>query len=326
MRKLIFCFTVGLAVLLIYSCEENLNPYGDLQNKYVLSCVVRGDTTFQSATLTKSYQAANYDAYANTTDESIHGATIRIWSGNNKVAILRDTTIARPAGDPYKTPYSTYYSKNFQPNPNDTITIEAILPDGKRLKSSTVAPASITITNQSDTQIPPVSRNYLKFAWDTDQKDPVFIPRLGIYYYKHENNTKTSHIAVVPASYIKYDNEWISNFPKPSSEKGFVVDMATISTAMQLISGDDPAKSNYEILGCILEVLSLDHNLSLYYNATARGRDIYSVKLDETDFSDITGGYGVFGVYMRNYKVAFFNHSYIESFGYTAGLEEGKGL
>ncbi len=326
MKKIIVYLLVIITAAFTFSCEENLNPYGELNNKYVLNCVIRGDTTFQSATLTGAYQAANFDPYSNTSDKTIHGATIRIWSGNDKVAILKDTTIARPAGNSYQSPYSVYYSKDFQPNPSDTITIEAILPNGQRLKSSTLAPAQVAMSSLSDAQIPPNNKNYLTFLWTTDQKDPIFITRLGIYYYKNVNGVKTSNIAVVPVNYVQYDNQWIPNYPKPSSEQGLSVDMATVSKAMQLISGDDPAKSNYTILGCILEVLSLDKNLSTYYNATARGRDIYSVKLDETDFSDITGGYGVFGVYMRTYKVAFFNHSYIKSFGYIPGLEEGKGL
>ena len=326
MKKIIFFIFVTIVAAVTFSCNENLDPYGSLMDKYVLNCVIRGDTTFQSATLTKSYQTANFDPYSNTTDEAIHGSTIRIWSGNDKVAILRDTTISRPQGDAYQTPYSVYYSKNFQPNPNDSITVEAILPNGKRLKSSTLAPANVTMSSLSDAQIPPTNKNNLTFIWTTDQKDPVFVTRLGIYYYKNENGVKTNHVAVVPESYVKYNNEWIPNYPKPSSDKGLVVDMATLFKTMQLISADDPVKSNYTILGCILEVLSLDKNLSTYYNATARGRDIYSVKLDETDYSNITGGYGVFGVYMRTYKVAFFNHSYIQSFGYIPGLEEGKGL
>jgi hypothetical protein len=326
MKKISAYIIAALAVVLSLSCEENLNPYGELLNKYVLNCVVRGDTTFQSATLTGGYQAANFDPYTNISDKTIHGYIVRIWSGNDKVAILRDTTIVRPEGESYQSPYSVYYSKDFQPNPSDTITIEAILPNGQRLKSSTVAPAQLSMSGLSDAQIPPTNKNYLTYIWTTDQKDPIFITRLGIYYYKNANGVKTSNLAVVPESYVQYDNQWIPNYPKPTSDKGLVVDMATVTKTMQLLSGDDPVKSNYVILGCILEVLSLDKNLSTYYNATARGRDIYSVKLDETDYSNITGGYGVFGVYMRTYKVAFFNHSYIESFGYKAGLEEGKGL
>lgn len=98
--------------------------------------------------------------------------------------------------------------------------------------------------------------------------------------------------------------------------------MSTVNQAMELISKGDPNKSNYIILSCIAEVLSLNEELSFYYNATARDRDIYSVKLDETDFSNIENGYGLFGVYMRTYHVMRFSHDYIRSFGYEPGLTD----
>ncbi|MCL4547760.1 MAG: DUF4249 domain-containing protein [Bacteroidetes bacterium] len=323
MKKLLSIIFVISVLITSYSCEDNFNPYGDFKDRYVLNCIIRGDTTFQSATLTKDYVVDGFNPFSNTTDESVKGATVRIWSGNDKVAIMRDTTIARPEGDSYKTPYTVFYTNNFQPDASVPLTIEALLPNGKRLTCSTTAPAPLSMVfGNSDKAIPSNGKDYVRFAWSTTQKDPVFITRLAIYYFKHEGGQKTRNVAVVPANYVQYDNTWVPNYPKPTSEMGYSVDMKTISKAMELISAGDPNKSNYEILACILEVLSLDPGLSMYYNSTARSRDIYSVKLDETDFTNINGGFGVFGIYMRTYWVSFLDHAYIQSFGYVPGLKE----
>jgi hypothetical protein len=326
MKRLFMIPILGFMAILTLSCDESLNPYSDLQNKYVLNCVIRGDTTFQVAYLTKSYQTNDYNPYSNTEDEAIHGATIRLWSGKDKVAILKDTTLSRSESDSYKTKYSLYYSNNFQPYAGDSITIEALLPNGRRLKSKTTAPGSVYISSESDKYIPTESHSYVSFMWDTSQDNMVFITRLGIYYYKYLGNIKTTCFAVIPIKYIQYGGEWIPSYPRPTSEKVLSVDMAVISKTMQLISEGDSNKSNYVILGCVLEVLSLDKNLSMYYNSTARGQDIYSVRLDETDISTINGGLGIFGIYMKTKKVSFLTHSYIKSFGYTPGLEGGKDL
>ncbi len=323
MKKFFSILFIGLTLIASYSCDENLNPYGEFKDRFVLNCIIRGDTTFQSATLTKDYVVDGFNPFSNTTNESVQGATVRIWSGNDIVAILRDTTIARPEGDPYQTPYTVYYTNNFQPEGDTPLSIEALLPNGKRLTCSTVAPAPLSMVSySSDAAIPSGKKDYVKFAWTTTQKDPVFITRLAIYYFKHSGGQKVRNVAVVPANYVQYDNTWVPNFPKPTSEMAYSVDMKTITKAMELISDGDPNKSNYEILGCILEVLSLDPGLSTYYNATARSRDIYSVKLDETDFTNINGGFGVFGIYMRTYWVSFLDHAYIQSFGYVPGLKE----
>ncbi len=323
MKKIFYLAAVFSVFIIFSSCNENLDPYGTFKDIYVLNCIVRGDSTFQSATLTHDYTTTSFNPYSNTTDESIKGATIRIWSGNDKVTILRDTTIPRPAGSLYQSPYSVYYSNNFQPDPGLPITIEAILPNGRKLTCSSVVPEDLEI-NDHENLIPPTGRNYLKYSWISNQKNPVYITRLGIYYFKIENGQKVRHIAVVPQSYTQYNNQWIPVYTKPFSENALAVDMSLVAKTMELISSGDDNKSNYIILGCILEVLSLDPGLSLYYNATARSGDIYSVKLDETDNTNIQGGYGLFGVYNRNYSVGFFTHDYINSFGYIPGLEEGK--
>lgn len=323
MKKFNPIILIGLLVVASYSCEENLNPYGDFKERYVLNCIIRGDTTFQSATVTKDYVVDGFNPFSNTTDETVKGAIVRIWSGNDKVAILRDTTVARPEGDPYQTPYTVFYTNNFQPDASVPLSIEALLPNGKRLTCSTTAPAPVSMVDyDSDKNIPSHGKNYAKFTWTTSQKDPVFITRLAIYYYKHSGGQKTRNVAVVPVNYVQYGNTWVPNYPKPTSDFAYVADMSAITKTMELISDGDPNKSNYEILGCILEVLSLDPELSKYYNATARSRDIYSVKLDETDYTNVTGGYGIFGIYMRTYWVSFLDHAYIQSFGYVPGLKE----
>ncbi len=323
MKNIISLFII---IIVLTSCEENFNPYGELKDRYVLNCIIRGDTTFQTVTLTRDYQVENFNPFSNTEDVNIKNALIRIWNGNDKVTLLRDTTIERPAGDKYKTPYIVFKTNEMMPNPKTPIEIEAILPNGKRLTSIANVPDAINITDAfSDKIIPPVdNKKYIKVSWFTNEKNPVFLVRLAIYYFKHENGVKTRNLMIVPLNYIQYQNEWIPNYPKPITEQAYSVDMNTINKSMELIAKDDPNKSNYEILSCILEVLSLDSELRKYYFATARNRDIYSIKLDETDYTNINGGYGVFGVYMKTFWVLRFTHQYINSFGYTPGLTDVK--
>lgn len=322
MKNFILYFVAVTLFIISSSCENSLNPYGEFKEKYILNCIVRADTNYQVALLSKSYLAENFNPYSNTEDQSIKNALVRIWSGNDVVAILKDTVIERSSNDKYKSPYRIYYTDDFQPQPNFPIEIEAILPNGKKLRSSSRVPSDISFIEQSsDTIIPPKEKDYIRVTWSSDQENPVFIIRLGIYYFKYENGKKVRKILDVPMNYHKYNNEFIPNYPKPISDKAYSVDMNTINKAMELISKDDPKKENYEILSCILEVISLDENLSTYYNTTANANNAYSIKLDETDYSNISGGYGVFGVYNRNYYVLRFAHDYIRSFGYIPGLK-----
>ena len=322
MRKKAILIMICSGTVLFYSCNENLNPYGEFKDQYVLSCVVRADTSFQVAYLTKNYVTQDFNAYSNTVDPAIKNATIRIWNGDDTVAIMRDTSIARPAGSSYQTPYSAYYTKNFKPSPNSVISIEALLPNGKRLTSTSTVPSSIRFdAANTDTLVPPANKSYFKYAWNTYQKNPVFITRVGIYYLKDENNQKVRHDYIVPLSYTDFNGTRQPVYPSPISTTGYSVDMGVMNTAMKMLSDGDSNKSGYQILACIIEVLSLDVNLSVYYNATARGTDIYSVKLDETDYSNISGGLGMFGIYIKNQHAIRISSDYIRSFGYTPALQ-----
>lgn len=322
MKKLIGSIAFTAVIFLNLSCEEDFDPYGEHKERYILNCVIRGDTTFQTATLTKNYSVNNFDPYSNTEDQAIKDAIIRIWNGD-KVTILKDSTIDPPEGSLYKRPYTIFYTNNFQPEPNSSVEIEAILPDGKRLTSTANVPGVLNMSKaQSSDRIPPTSENFVKVKWTSAQADPTFIVRLAIYYFKHENGKKIRGIYTVPMKYLQYDDKYLPSYPRPQSELIYAVDMETVNKSMELISYGDSDKSKYEILSCIAEVLSLNDELSFYYNATARSEDIYSVKLDETDFSSIKNGYGLFGVYMRAYYVLKFTHAYIRSFGYEPSLTE----
>ncbi len=149
-----------LSFFIIISCNENIEPFGEFREKYVMNSIIRADTSYQVVLLSKSYITNNFNPLSDSTNHSIAGALVRLWNGNDVVTILKDTIINRPENDIYKTPL--YYTNNFQPLPNSSIEIEAILPDGKKLKSSAMVPDRILFNKElCDTIIPPPSKNYL---------------------------------------------------------------------------------------------------------------------------------------------------------------------
>jgi hypothetical protein len=61
----------------------------------------------------------------------------------------------------------------------------------------------------------------------------------------------------------------------------------------------------------------LDRNLSAYYSSVAKIGDSFSLRLDEVDFSNIEGGFGIFGSLNVQKLVMFFREGYLEeNFGY----------
>ena len=316
-NNLLFLFIIGLFI----SCEENFEPFGELKEKYALNCIIKGDTTFQIASLTRTYANENYNPYSNEVDPNVSGALIRIWNGDS-LAVFKDTTLVRKGNSQYKTPYHLYYTKNFQLVGNE-LEIEAILPNGVRLTSKSSIPNAVKFI-YTDKVVPPKSKSYLEFIWEAGTADNAFLTQVSIYYYKADDPNKTTQIAYVPASYITQDGRTFPIAPKPNNLNKLILDVSTISKTMELISEGDPNKQNYVILGPYLEVVSFGKSLSTYFNSITRTNDAYTVNLNEIDFTNVENGLGIFGVYLRNYYSFVFTHAYIKSFDYTPGLVDAE--
>lgn len=319
MRKFFIAFIIFGGSLLFLSCDENVNCYGDLKEGYVLNCIIRSDTTFQTVTLSKTYLLDNFDPYSDPESHAVEDATIRIWKSNDSVAVLSDTSIAEPENSAYEGEYKLYYTNSFQPESNSAISIEALLPDGTRLQSSIKVPAKVTMKSIAE-KIPLDDKGAINIIWNTDQENPIFISKMYIIYSINETNIRYKKI--VPLSYVSYNNTALPIYPTPTSQNYISLSMGTMDKVMESISAGDSDKSKYIILSFKIEIISLSEELSKYYNSTNRSLDTYSVKLNETDYSNITNGYGIFGAYVRKYAGIRFTHAYIESFGYTPGVSD----
>jgi hypothetical protein len=93
---------------------------------------------------------------------------------------------------------------------------------------------------------------------------------------------------------------------------------------LEEISDGDLNKQNYTILQIPLFRLSaLDLSLSRYVSSTNQSFDDLTVTVNESDFTNIDGGLGIFGSFInKNYEQIKFQSSYIESFGYKFLLND----
>jgi hypothetical protein len=314
MKKILIAIWIVLAV----SCSESFDPYGDLKERYVLNCIIRGDTTFQTATLSRTYMVSNNDPYSSNIDPALKNAIIRIWNGDS-VIIMRDTVVAREPESKYKYPYRLYYTNKFVLNTEKELEIEARLENGIKLKSYTLPPPPVQFS-YIDKNIPYKNKESAYFLWNTGIVNQSYVTRLSIYYLKKVNGIDKFMMREIPLRYEKFGNSLVPIFPKVTNNNFLSVGMDAITETMRLISEGDDNKGNYEIMAAFLEVIVLDKNLSAYFNATARNLDNFSVKLDETDFSNIENGFGLFGIYLRNSYLVPFTPQYIKSFGYKPGL------
>lgn len=301
------------------SCEEDFNPKADFKQKYVLWCVVNSDYKYESsvqyAVLAKLYDVDGFDPDVNKEDPVLTGADVRLYADDFEYLFTQDTTRRRDTTR-YNTPFIYYKSSPVKLRYASILKIKAKLPTGEVLSSETRLPLNEGLEFSNDFEggfstIRREAEQQWTVLWTTDGNH-IFFPRLKIRYTKTINDSSVSGIQYVPLRYI--DNK--PYYPDYSVEQKVTFDFDAIDSAMAAISAGDPVKENYHINNFIFELIEFDSPLSHYYSSINGYLDNYSVRLDETVFSNINGGIGIFGSTHYIMRMFYISPGYAQKFGY----------
>ena len=307
------------------SCKNDFNINAPYEDVYILKCILRNDTSVQYALISKNYFTENGTTPdANSIDQNIKGVTIKIYN-NDSVFIMRDTTLSLSVSGNAAL-INCYYVKNLILSPGKVIRIEASVPDGKTVKSTIQVPEISYAKFSSNFPQTLLSgyqkRPYYSWSWVGATEESTIIlnlPQLEVYYKKYEEGIYIDKKILIPlVLYYIVDEE--GNLKPVNADLSFRNDclttLETVNKTMQDISGNDPNKENYIITKVLFSVISLDPELTKYYSANNTYSEDFTVKLRETDFSNIEEGKGIFGVYYKFSKSLVVDRLYIESFGY----------
>jgi hypothetical protein len=300
------------------SCKNILEPNAPLRERYVLTGVMRSDTTLQIVTVTHTYRPPGPNRNPNSYTDApyIIGAEVNMWY-KEKLYQLRDTILTRIDTSRYDEPVHCYYVNNLKPAPNEFIDIEALLPNGLLLQSTTKTPAadSLTFFDRSSDKVIPNQKigNSITVQWKPIDK-VLYTPRIEIVYYKSGDLSK--HFKQVPLLY--FDDNGVSTpiFPKTTSASTLSINLSTISQVLREISAGDENKKDYSISEMNLTVITYDPYLSSYYSSIQPPSNGFVVTLDEPDYTNIQGGYGIFGSYVKRVHRMTFTQSFLSQFGY----------
>jgi len=324
MKKALLVLPIIL-FLFFESCNDDFNINAPYEDFYILNCILRNDSSIQYAIISKNTYTENGTPPASDNiDQNIEGADIKIFY-NDSVFVMRDTTIQLAnSGD--ITQVNCYYISNLIMQPGKVIRIEATVPSGQKLKS-TIQVQKISFAKFSS-DFPQVfhsgyqERPYYNWNWIGDAETATSIlniPQLEIYYKKYEGGKYVGEKILVPLAYYYIYNENDNLTPvsvKFSFNNYCTTTLETVNKTMQEISGDDTNKKNYIINNVLFSVISLDPDLSKFYSAYSTYAEDFTIKLRQTDYSNIVGGKGIFGAYYKFSKSLTIDSLYITSFGY----------
>lgn len=323
MKKIIFSALLCSSAFFSPGCKDDgFNPKGEFKDKYILTCILRSDTTVQTAILSGSYNVQGYDPAENKTDPALEGADIRLWVGDS-VYILKAGEIPRSDSSRYNFPIKYYYVENLKLISNKKTEILAVLPNGRKLHATTAIPKPVTSDPFAEEEIiPPSGRNYVLSTWLSNSNPHTFyFPRFSLIYFKLENGVPVRYVKRLPVRYVNSGGgKLVPVFATPTTSASYTIEMDAINRTMQEISAGDQNKKNYVVLTVMAEIMTMDDNLSAYYSASKLLDNGFSVKLDQTDFTNIDGGLGIFASFANSKFAIRLDKDYIKSFGYKTKL------
>ncbi len=317
--RIVFSIFLLFVFFSLTSCEDSVNPNDEFTEQIALNCVIHGDSSYQIATVFRSFP---FDERLSPSESFVDGVQLRLWydvEGADEAFLFQDSVIAIQDENGNEIESKFYFTNGVEIEPEKTMEIEAILPNGKRLFSTTKTPEKLILAH--DYFIPPeeYGRDYIHIEWYFPEGERVVQPKMIIKYYYVRDGAREHREIIVPLQLEQISGSTTPLYPKPVLDKEINFDMQAVDWAMEKLSEGDEEKENYAIIGAEVFLLVYDKNLTSYYASTNTILDDYSIRIDEIDFSNIDGGLGLFGSFIEQKIELNLTSNYITGFGYLIG-------
>lgn len=326
MKQMLIIVSSIIIVLINISCEENISPKGDLPVKYNINLILRGDTTLQTAYISKLYNVEGFNPYDMKEDPAVAGALVWLkYSDSNTRYYFRDTVDLQNINTRYNTPSKYYYIKNFRPVFGKEVELNVTLTDGQKLYSRTIIPEGIYFNEEKTLPYIPgplIGRDTsnMNVVWESSlslaKAQKVTLP----YYYRDLNGVKTKFKANIPLTVtVQSTSSNSSDYINTSFKNELLIDRKLFEQILQNISAGNPAKGRYSIAPLEIEVFLFDENLTSYYSAELFFDYGFTIRNYPSDITNINGGLGFFSSYSYVKRIIKFDSQYLlKKYGYLS--------
>ncbi len=328
--KLIIIFTTLIILMLLnFSCKEDFSPKTEFTQKYILNSYIDLDYdkylyTRVYASLSKLYDVNGYDPNDNKTDPTVSGPEIYI-NYRDIIYNLQIDTVKADTNNYGTNPI--HYVSPFITNmyPNNSVTIYVKFHNGKVLSSKIKILEGIQLSYSYNFRrgfTAKINRflwgNAFTISWGTIE-NRLFFPRMYITYTRQD--TPGFFTKDIPYTYADNSGHPQPLYPSYITGGSFSFDYSAVDSAMAEISKGDENKQKYTALYINFDMIEMDEPLAQYYLSIHGSLDNYSVRLDQSVYSNINGGLGIFG--SRRFLSNKWNieYNYAHSFGYKSYLD-----
>jgi hypothetical protein len=299
---------LALAVVVASGCNESFEPKGTYEQKLVIYSVLsnRSDSLF--VRVYSSYNPSGHNPLDNTVDTDLQGAQVTV-SNDSVSYVLGEVAIPRTDKSRYTANINGYLAQPFQYQNGKTYTLTVTASAGNA--SAKVATPGAGLVEANNGFILKAPEKYNEDISAKVRLSPVTIGYVLRLYVEFD--------AVVGSQTIHVRAE-VPRAIRSSAEVGFVYDYPMLIRRITdrfvvyeiVYFGLDAYKAflldqltNYgemKLTRGTFVLTQVESNLYKYYNLANGFLDEFSIRSDLPDFSNITGGFGVFGA-MRDDSV-----------------------
>jgi hypothetical protein len=293
-------FTALCISFLVSGCQEAFTPRGTYQEKIVVYSVLTTKTDTQYVRLYTTYNPLEDSPLSNTSDPQLTDATLSISNGL-KTYTFHDTLLPRTNTSRYTSDIHVQVSYGF--------TVE-------RGKSYSLAVHSPTYGDVTST-LTTVSQSTVKLLNGVVLEDPVqYSQDIEIQIYLGKTCKAYSvHGYIEFQAYV--GGQWVPTSAElPPFVSGGTPPPTLYYRGQNIYSGIDgvekisfPVSEYVQVLRTISTkypngikfsrsrfiVSQVDDNLFAYYNVVNGFPDAFTLRVDEPDYTNISGGLGIFG-------------------------------
>lgn len=314
MRPLESHLSAVIPLLVILGCEAPFSPKGTYTERMVVYAILTTQSDAQFVKVYTTYNPPGFDPLENTTDNIVRDAEVTVSDGESYLT-YRDTTVTRVDKNRYKDDLTVYVAQPFRVQSKKSYDLTIVSQTYGRVT------ASLTVPDRGRVQVlnPYVLRgqgdkneNLAILAW-IRYAARGFMVRFYLEYETLDSGAWIRKRMEIPSGAVVVGDAKIFSYPKlerrtttpdPALREKEEMERVHFSRfAYTSKLSELQAQYSYDklrIKGAWFVLTQVESNLYAYYNIANAFQDEHSIRTDLPDWTNIKGGYGVFGAMVED--------------------------
>ncbi len=304
----------GFAIaLFVAGCENTFTPKGPYKDRLVVYAILSTQTDTQYVRLYTSYNPPGFDPLVNTVDNVVRGAEVTVFQ-DTATTDYHDTLVTRFDKTRYKDDIAAYMAFPFRAQPGESYDLT--------INSQTYGTVTASLTVPDRGRIQVVNKYVLKGQGDQNEDLTVFawiryatrgfMVRYYLDYDVFQGGGWSNRRTEMPSGVVVgAQNSTSYSYPSlqrratvpgsPVEEQSEPVYFSRKALALKLYElNHQYLPDGIRVHGAWFVLTQVERNLYNYYGIANAFLDAHSIRMDMPNWTNINGGYGVFGAMVED--------------------------